>query len=324
MEIRQLEAFAAVLTAGSVTAAGRLLERSQQVVSRQIQDLEQRLGFTLFHRTRPHVKLTDKGREFYEEVRPILAGLEVLDARARDIAQGLSRPLRVAATPSLSLSILPQVIALLEGQQAFFQQKLFVDSLLPDEVIKQVSEGKVDVGLTSLPVDLGANRLHWSGQAPYMLALPVGHALAGHEVIDLSSVEDQMVVSVFHRYRMRYRQATALVRAHTHSESLRRIETASSVNVLSMVRVGLGVGILDPYLAACYPLEGVVVREIQNYIPAMIGVVSHADRPLHAEAPVLIEALRQYVVESIPRFIMGDDSGLPQEPESFSEFPASE
>ena len=324
MEIRQLEAFAAVLTAGSVTAAGRLLERSQPVVSRQIQDLEQRLGFTLFHRTRPHVKLTDKGREFYEEVRPILAGLEVLDARARDIAQGLSRPLRMAATPSLSLSILPQVIALLEGQQAFFQQKLFVDSLLPDEVIKQVSEGKVDVGLTSLPVDLGANRLHWSGQAPYMLALPVGHALAGHEVIDLSSVEDQMVVSVFHRYRMRYRQATALVRAHTHSESLRRIETASSVNVLSMVRVGLGVGILDPYLAACYPLEGVVVREIQNYIPAMIGVVSHADRPLHAEAPVLIEALRQYVVESIPRFIMGDDSGLPQEPESFSEFPASE
>ena len=324
MEIRQLEAFAAVLTAGSVTAAGRLLERSQPVVSRQIQDLEQRLGFTLFHRTRPHVKLTEKGREFYEEVRPILAGLEVLDARARDIAQGLSRPLRVAATPSLCMSILPQVIALLEQQQPFFQQKLFIDSLLPDEVIKQVSEGKVDVGLTSLPVDLGSNRLHWSGQAPYMLALPEGHVLADHEVIDLASVQDQMVVSVFHRYRMRYRQATALMRAHTEPDSLRRIETASSVNVLSMVRVGLGVGILDPYLAACYPLDGVVVREIQSYIPAMIGVVSHVDRPLHAEAPVLIEALRQFVVESIPRFSIGDDSGLPQEHDPFPELSVSE
>ena len=48
MEIRQLEAFAAVYSAGSVTAAGRLLDRSQPMVSRQIQDLEHELGFTLF------------------------------------------------------------------------------------------------------------------------------------------------------------------------------------------------------------------------------------------------------------------------------------
>lgn len=324
MEIRQLEAFAAVLTAGSVTAAGRLLERSQPVVSRQIQDLEQRLGFTLFHRTRPHVKLTEKGREFYEEVKPVLAGLEVLDARVRDIAHGLNRPLRVAATASLCVSILPQVIALLEQQQPFFQQKLFVDSLLPDEVIKQVNEGKVDIGFTSLPVDLGANRLHWSGQAPYMLALPKGHDLTHYDTIDLSMIQDRMVVSVFHRYRMRYRQATALARAHPDPDSLRRIETASSLNVLSMVRVGLGVGIVDPYLVACYPLDGVVTREIQNYIPAMVGVVSHADRPLHTEAPLLIEALRQFVVESIPRFSMGDGSGLPQDYDPLLELSVSE
>ena len=40
MEIRQLEAFNAVVTSGNVTAAGRMLGRSQPVVSRQISDLE--------------------------------------------------------------------------------------------------------------------------------------------------------------------------------------------------------------------------------------------------------------------------------------------
>ena len=70
MEIRQLEAFAAVLTAGSVTAAGRLLDRSQPVVSRQVQELEQALGFNLFLRTRPQVTLTEKGREFMTRSAP--------------------------------------------------------------------------------------------------------------------------------------------------------------------------------------------------------------------------------------------------------------
>src|SRR3546814_15345224 len=76
MEIRQLEAFAAVYSTGSVTAAGRLLDRSQPMVSRQIQDLEQELGFILFTRTRPQVTLTEQGREFYEEVHNVLRSEE--------------------------------------------------------------------------------------------------------------------------------------------------------------------------------------------------------------------------------------------------------
>jgi|SRR5690606_35073880 len=101
MEIRQLEAFAAVYTAGSVTSAARLLDRSQPVVSRQLQDLEHELGFVLFTRTRPQVTLIDQGREFYEEVRNVLAGLQQLDSRTREIARGRPRPLRVAANMSL-------------------------------------------------------------------------------------------------------------------------------------------------------------------------------------------------------------------------------
>src|SRR5690606_36997393 len=71
MEIRQLEALNAIVTSGSVTAAGRMLGRSQPVVSRRISDLEAELGFLLFARTRPAITLTEEGAEFHQEVRGI-------------------------------------------------------------------------------------------------------------------------------------------------------------------------------------------------------------------------------------------------------------
>jgi len=81
MEIRQLEALNAVVTSGSVTAAGRLLGRSQPVVSRQISDLEGELGFVLFERTRPTITLTESGAEFHREIRGILTDLQQLESR---------------------------------------------------------------------------------------------------------------------------------------------------------------------------------------------------------------------------------------------------
>lgn len=311
MEIRQLEAFAAVLTAGSVTAAGRLLDRSQPVVSRQVQELEQAVGFTLIHRTRPQVTLTRKGREFYDEVKPILAGLELLDARVREIARGSGKPLKLALTQALSYAMVPQVLHLLEQHALVFQQKLYLDVMPADQVIKQVSEGVVDLGVMSLPADLGVCKLHWSGQAPSVLALPLGHPLANEAVIDLSAINDSTIISVFTRYKLRHQLATALIRAHQSPDTVRHIETASGVNVLSMVSAGLGVGLIDPYTVCGYIPPNVVIKPIRTHIPSMIGVITHQDRTLHPEAPRLIEALRQYAVERVSQFSMGDESGLP-------------
>jgi DNA-binding transcriptional LysR family regulator len=55
MDLRQLEAFAVVMSAGSVTAAGKMLGRAQPSVTRAIQELEQELGFSLFERSGPKV-----------------------------------------------------------------------------------------------------------------------------------------------------------------------------------------------------------------------------------------------------------------------------
>ena len=88
MEIRQLEAFAAVMTSGSVTGAARLLDRSQPAITRLVQELEAEIGYALFVRSGPRVTPTEQAYLLYGDVERALGGLRHIRARAADIARG--------------------------------------------------------------------------------------------------------------------------------------------------------------------------------------------------------------------------------------------
>lgn len=318
MEIRQLEAFAAVHSAGSVTAAGRLLDRSQPMVSRQIQDLEQELGFTLFTRTRPQVTLTEQGREFYEEVRNVLTGLQQLDTRSREIAAGKARPMRIAATYSLGSSLVPSVIGRLEQSDPVFEYKLLLSTMEPYGVVNAVSDGLADIGVVSLPIDLGRCQLHWSGQAPCILALPQGHPLTRNATVRLDDLGDNVTaIALSNHTRLRHRLATALLPTDPAAPPRRHIETTSSLNALMLVRAGVGVALLDPFTAVDMMPSGVVYRPIDRHVPYMMGVITHRDRLLTPEGERLVQAMWDYASANVPRFVAGDSSGLPKSADPF-------
>jgi len=86
---------AAVVEAGAFSRAGEALGLTQSGVSRAIARLEARVGVRLFHRTARAVTLTDEGRRFYEEVRPLLTGIEEAAAQAAGSASAVRGRLRV-------------------------------------------------------------------------------------------------------------------------------------------------------------------------------------------------------------------------------------
>lgn len=302
MEIRQLEAFAAVLSTGSVTAAGRLLDRSQPVISRQVQELEHELGFTLFERTRPAVTLTEQGRQFHEEMQHVLAGLQQLDQRSREIAQGRGRPLKIVATYALGAGLLPGALAAAEAAPGFVAgRKILIDSLAPEHVAKAVATGQAALGLTSLPIDLRHCRLHWSGEAPCVLALPESHPLAARASVAIAELRDMPVITMSSRNRLRHRLSTALF-GRGAAPVLRHIETNSTLNALALVRAGLGVALVEPFTGYGMPLPGVALRPMDTAVPFVMGVITHEDQAPDAAVLALIETLKRQAELHIPGF----------------------
>ena len=72
MELRHLRYFVAVGEEQHYGRASRRLRVAQPALSRQIQDLEEELGFTLFERLPRGVKLSAAGILFLEDARRIL------------------------------------------------------------------------------------------------------------------------------------------------------------------------------------------------------------------------------------------------------------
>lgn len=113
--VGNLLAFEATARHGSVSRAAEELNLTQSAVSRQIQQLEEALGLSLFSRTRQRVVLTDVGRMYATHVRNTLA--ELSDATRQAIAlSGTSGVLNLAVLPTFGTRwLIPRM-------RAFFAQ----------------------------------------------------------------------------------------------------------------------------------------------------------------------------------------------------------
>lgn len=88
MEIRHLRYFIAIAEARGFARAESILHVSQPALSRQIRDLEEELGVTLFDRTSHGAHLTPAGKSFLEDARQVLVHIEQAKTRARDVYEG--------------------------------------------------------------------------------------------------------------------------------------------------------------------------------------------------------------------------------------------
>ena len=102
MEPRHLRYFLAVAEEEHCGRAAARLRVAQPALSRQIQDLEEEIGFKLFDRMPRGVKISAAGKLFLEDARRILQQLNEATDRAQRVARGQSGTLRVGFAENAS------------------------------------------------------------------------------------------------------------------------------------------------------------------------------------------------------------------------------
>ena len=106
-----LQAFVAVVEAGSFTAAADRLGLAKSAVSRRVSALEERLGAQLLRRTTRRLSLTDSGSGLYERGLRILADLDEAETAVAEEHGELRGFLRIALPLSFGIRHMGEPIA---------------------------------------------------------------------------------------------------------------------------------------------------------------------------------------------------------------------
>ncbi|WP_207238081.1 MULTISPECIES: LysR substrate-binding domain-containing protein, partial [unclassified Pseudomonas] len=262
IDIRQLRYFVAVAEEEHVGRAAERLHISQSPLSRQIAQLEERLGLTLFERSQQRIRLTRDGQTFLAETRALLTHASRLESLGKRLGRGEEGGLCIGYIENaMHAGVLPNALRVLRVDRPNVHVALY--NLSSAEQLEGLRQRSLDIALVSEPpvADdpdlLGFQVL----DDPMLLALPEHHPLAHQATLTPADLANQEWIGVQHRQNCASREdfVSACIRAGFTPDI--RMEATEPFTALGLVASGLGIAMIQKGLSRNAP-PGVVLREV--------------------------------------------------------------
>jgi len=244
MRARQLEVFTAVMRAGTVTGAARLLNISQPALSQILKHAEDELGFRLFDREKGRLHPTQEALELYPEAERLFAGLEGLRRKTSDLRLGRAGLVRIAASPPPTMSLLPRALAAYRALHPDIVVRTHVAPIASMVELLRAGDSALALALDdALPPDIAVERI---GETSFCCLLPIGHRLLCADMVSLADLAEETVISYATRTRPHTELEAAALRIGARFTP--GIEIDSSLSAAGYVQAGLGVAVVDALL----------------------------------------------------------------------------
>lgn len=298
LRFRQLQAFHAIVETGTVTAAAELLGISQPGISNLLAQLERETRFQLFERNKGRLVATPEAAVLYQEVDTVVRGLDHVAQAVTDLQNKQMGQLQVASQHSMSFGFMPKLIARFAKDRP--EMSISFQSQYSSKIQEWVMSGLFEIGVCELPLLYDAMNVHHF-QVETFLAMPEGHPLSVHEELTPALLENEpfIVMGPDHMTHRRTREAF-----HTAGAAWKtRVHSHLFKNMLSFVREGMGVSILDPFALEFDREGGVVMRRFRPRITMEMAVITSKTRPLSTVGQefleLLLRELEPYAVDGI-------------------------
>lgn len=243
MDLRHLRYFITVATERNFTRAADRLGMAQPPLSRQIRELEEELGTTLFVRSSRPVALTEAGRLLLDHAQDTLNSIDRLKQSMRRFTDGQRQRFVIGFVGSTIYGPVPAMIRSFRARAPELDVDLVEMNTLAQ--MKALGDGRIDAGIGRLVFnDPAIGRLVIEREA-LIVALPAEHPLARDEApVSLLDLLNETLILYPSEPRPSYAdQVLGLFRQHSATplaiREVRELQTA-----LGLVAAHAGVAVV--------------------------------------------------------------------------------
>jgi len=302
MNTRDLEYLVAVAGELHFGRAAIRCNASQPALSGQLRKLEERLGVTLFERTKRHVALTQIGEHIVEEAHNILrhvAAMEQLGAAHKDPLVGACR---IGMPPTIGPYLTPLLLPAVKHYLPDVRLELIEE--FTDHLGDRLTDGALDLAiLATSPTRTNLSEIVLYDE-PFWIAMPNDHPLTGQDMVDVTQIEpsELLLLSDGHCLRDQIYDACKLDRARTRQKGGPRTQQTSLSTILALVGAGEGITLVPAMsLASGWVTDfGIAVRSEKSGTAGRTVRLTH--RKGYPRMP-LVEKLADIITACLPNTV---------------------
>lgn len=261
LNLRQIEAFKAVIEIGSISSAAQMIHISQPAMSKLIAHFEADTGLKLFDRVKGRLAPTESGMRLYEEVGRVFDGVRQIEKAAAAIRRQERSQLAVGVLPALSGDFIQRVLTSLLKERP--NVLCSVQSIGSQWIVDWVIARKLDVGLVGAGFDNPYVVLEPLMEHPLVCIMPPEHPLATKKLVEPRDL-DQLPFVSFPPDSYTGRDVAEMFEAHGVSPQIVFVSNVAPT-VCAFVAAGLGVALMHPLMASTLG-QRVVMRAFEPKI----------------------------------------------------------
>ena len=222
---------------------------SQPALSRQIHDLEEELGFSLFERSAKSVRLTEAGKSFLIESRAVLQRTEEAVNTARAVATGGGSEFHISYAPSPTVRILPPTLRAFQAR--FPKVRVKLHDLSSEEMLLGVREGSLELAIMVRPNRAALRRLHFEEltREAMCLAVPPEHSMTRLRSIPLAKAAQGPLVGFSRKEYPDYSDYLEVLFGPLKTKPTIAQEHDSAASLVAAIESGAGVAIVPENFA---------------------------------------------------------------------------
>lgn len=290
LNLRQIETFHAVMTAGSISGAAKLLFVSQPAVSRLLAHAERRAGIRLFERVKGRLYPTPEAKQLFEQVDNAYVSLRRVNELLRDLAEHRRDVLRLVAHATVGRRLVPHAIGAFHARHpaASLRYECLRHLLLQERVLN----AQADLGIAIFPVEHPSLESVALCETTLVCVLPEGHSLARRKEISATDLHGHNVIAYEGGSPFALVCDQVFVSAGLPNAA---IEVGNPEDACALAQSGVGIALVDRFtalsarIAAVRPLVGAPILTVR--------VLHRRYAPLSTAARAFVDALRLSVRE---------------------------